>query len=92
MSYAKILPDQTVLDVTPVSDEYPAPERVMLGAIVTNYPVTGDGWVPEYSTEHYATLSPAETGNIPPAHKVRLGRKQYLHDHINKYWGAKRPE
>ena len=86
--YAKILPTQSILDITPVS-EGEQPEHVVLGQVVTNYPDTGGGWIPTYSTDEYITLAKPLT--IPPENEVGLTESQYMYDFVNHYWGTDRP-
>ena len=64
-------------------------EHVNLGKIITNYPSTGELWIPIYSTDMYATL--AVPIPLPPGNTVNLIESQYIFDYINHYLGASRP-
>lgn len=60
--------------------------------IVTNFPDTLNGWIPEYSTEVYCTV--ARKGNIklPSNKKVGGQMRLYYYTHINKFNGEWMPE
>jgi len=90
MSYAKILPEQSIYDILPVSDEVEY-EYVLLRKIITNYPDTGEGWEPEYSADDYATFAPGQDIEIPPENEVDTIMHSYLHNHVNHYWGVEIP-
>jgi len=64
------------------------PENVMLGKIITNYPIP-EGGEPIYSSDSYATL--ALPASVPPANEVGLVEAQYIFDYVNHYFGAVRP-
>lgn len=65
-------------------------EYVYLGEVITNYPDTGEGWEPIYSTYVYATVAVPIT--VDPDHEVDLADSQYLFDYVNHYAGQQRPE
>ena len=93
MGYVKLIGTQEIEEIIPVGDEYEVPEHVNLGLVAMNYPATGEGWTPVYSTVTYATVAgTAAMPPIPPANEVDLAESQYLHDYVNHYWGAPRPE
>lgn len=89
MSYAKILPVQTVLDIIPVSDGE-VPEHINLGAIITNYPEVGEDWMPYYSVDAYIDLAGVHT-SIPPEYVVALADSQYIWKYVHHYFGVSKP-
>ena len=66
-------------------------EHVYLGKVITNYPETGPGWIPEYSYEIYITVAPGQDINVPPENQVGLINAKYGWKWINHYFGEPMP-
>ena len=88
--------DQSILDncVREVLDKMcPRVMSVLrpLKVVITNYPETGEDWVPEYSEDDYATFAPGQNIEVPPENEVDTIMHSYLHNHVNHYWGVEIP-
>ncbi len=64
-------------------------DYVYFNQIVTNYPVTEEGWEPIYSTEVY--INSARKGNIklPSNKKLKGNNRKYFNNYINRFLGEK---
>ena len=65
-------------------------EHVVLGKIVTNYPLE-EGEEPIYSLESYATIAPGQDIEVGPENEVGEVTSTYIHDYVNHYWGVELP-
>ena len=59
-------------------------------SIVTNYPDTGEGWTPEYSTDVYVHCSRIGVMKLPSSQKLKGNDRKYFNNHINRFAGEEK--
>ena len=62
-------------------------DYVYFSTIILNYPSTGAGWEPEYSTDVYINSARIGSTKLPSNHKVKGNNRKYFNNYINRFAG-----